>query len=145
MPRHALAAPSRITSPPHHAGPGGSQAKPRRTRPYAPSATITADMSAETTDAATGWARGSHTWNGTMPALVPKPTSPSTKTSDAVPGSSVEAAAVQSVKANEPLWRASRRNATVRTAGAGGALTREPQPRGPPPPRARTPATRAHD
>ena len=45
-----------------------------------PALIITPDMSAETCEGATGWARGSQTWSGIAPAFVPKPISKRTNT-----------------------------------------------------------------
>ena len=44
-----------------------------------PTLSITPDMSAEMWLGATGWARGSQTWKGITPALVPQPTIASRK------------------------------------------------------------------
>ena len=46
----------------------------------------TPDMKAETLLGATGCAAGSQMWNGTMPALMPKPTRNSRKAASRLPG-----------------------------------------------------------
>jgi hypothetical protein len=60
---------------------------------------MTPDISAETWLGAAGWARGSHTWSGMIPALEPKPRSASRNTALRVVGESADAAVRRSPNA----------------------------------------------
>ena len=64
----------------HHQSGGPSRSKTMRTKPYTATLVMTPLMRAETWLGAAGWASGSHTCNGTRPALEPVPTSTRTKT-----------------------------------------------------------------
>ena len=61
-----------------------------------PTLIITPDMRADTWLGATGWASGSHTCIGTMPAFEPKPTAARRKQVDARCGAAVIAAGMAS-------------------------------------------------
>src|ERR1035437_8907041 len=63
---------------------------------------ITPDMTAETWDGATGWARGSQTWNGMAPAFVAKPTQTRTRAMLRVASDRPGAAACQAAKSSCP-------------------------------------------
>ncbi len=63
---------------------------------------ITPDMRADTWLGATGWARGSQTCSGITPALVPKPSSASRKTSVAAPGDRCRPAVANASKESDP-------------------------------------------
>ena len=68
--------------------------------PYTPRFTIAADISADTLLGASGWARGSHACNGTIPAFDPNPIPVATKTSPATVGDSPLAASLSA--GNDP-------------------------------------------
>ena len=75
---------------------------------------ITPDMSAETWDGAAGCASGSQTWNGTSPALVPKPTTASTNSRPATAGDAWPSCI--SSNSSDPPARPMRRNSAIRNA-----------------------------
>ena len=82
---------------------------------------ITPDMSAETWMGATGWARGSQTWSGIRPALVPNPTSEQ----DEDAGRAPSAAALRRRPAERgEVERARRRAASIANATRMAAVAR---------------------
>jgi len=85
---------------------------------------ITPDISAETCDGATGWARGSQTCRGIAPALVPKPTSTRTNTTSRAAGDRFAAAAANDEKPDEPPAPARIANATTMAAVARWVIAR---------------------
>ena len=64
-----------ITRMLHHHVAGPNRSKTTRTKPYTATLVITPLIRAETWLGAAGWASGSHTCNGTSPALDPVPIS----------------------------------------------------------------------
>src|SRR4051794_33514170 len=86
----------------HQVGPAPRISTMNRTMPKIPALIMTPDMTAETGEGATGWARGSHTWSGTIPAFVPKPTTNKRNSASRVGPPSLAAAAGKSWNASEP-------------------------------------------
>src|ERR1035437_8794363 len=60
------------------------------------------DMTADTWDGATGWARGSQTWNGMAPAFVAKPMQTRTRAAFRTASEKWGAAACQAAKSSVP-------------------------------------------
>ena len=84
---------------------------------------MAADIRADTGPGASGWARGSHTWSGTMPAFDPNPTTASTKAlSRTQAGRCADRAAMA---ANDwlPAWVARRTRPTSRAAAPNWVIT----------------------
>ena len=79
---------------------------------------ITPDISADTCEGATGWARGSQTWSGIAPAFVPKPTTTRMKTRSRAIGGSPAAAAPKPPKPDDPAEDARIAKATTMAAVA---------------------------
>src|SRR5690606_32756622 len=77
---------------------------PTRTMPYTPMFTIAALISADTWLGASGWARGSHTCRGTMPALEANPAKVARNTALRTAGDRPSAAS--RITANDSPWDA---------------------------------------
>src|ERR1700674_5385413 len=80
MPSRPVTAPTARTAYPAHQGPPPRKSKTKRTNPYTAVFNMTPDMRADTGLGAMGWARGSQTWRGIIPALVPNPKNANKKT-----------------------------------------------------------------
>ncbi len=74
-PYRALNSPSASGKRPHHQSGRPSRSKLTRIIPYSATSSMTPLISAETGEGAAGCASGSHTCNGTSPALAPNPIS----------------------------------------------------------------------
>ena len=92
-----------------------------------PNLSMTPDMSAETWLGAAGWARGSQTCNGIMPALAPKPRNASTKARLRVAAGRLAAVARRSANAPMPPF-ISRKKATMRAASPTCAMPKYQRP-----------------